>query len=98
MAMGGGSGGDCLGLALALGEGQQRRVSDKTDHAGAQDKALCNYNALGTGEQPDIDIEAKLGGKEGEGEEREGQKRIDFRLAQIQGWSFGWTEQSCPRF
>ena len=47
---GDGSGDNCLGLALALGEGQQRRVSDKADDAGAQDKALCNYNALGTGE------------------------------------------------
>lgn len=95
---GDGGGGNCPGLAFALGEGQQRRVSDKADDACAQDKALCEHNAFSASEQPDIDVEAKLGGKEGEGEEREGQKRVDFRLAQIQGWSFGWTEQSCPRF
>ena len=89
---GDGGGGNCLGLAFALGETEQWCISDKADDAGAKDKALRKHNAFGTGEQPDVDVEAKLGGKEGEGEEREGQKRVDFRLAQIQGQSFGWTE------
>lgn len=78
-------------MALALCEPEQRRVSDKAEHARTQNKALCDYNAFGTGEQPDVDVEAKLGGKEGEGEERERQKRVDFRPAQVQGRSFGWT-------
>lgn len=78
-------------MAFALCEPEQRRVSDKAEHARTQNKALCDYNAFGTGEQPDVDVEAKLGGKEGEGEERECQKRVDFRLAQVQGRSFGWT-------
>lgn len=78
-------------MAFALCEPEQRRISDKADHAGAEDEALRNHNTLGTGEQPDIDVESKLGGKEGEGEERECQKRVDFRLAQVQGRSFGWT-------
>ena len=45
------------------------------------DKALCEHNALGAGEQADIDVEAKLDGKKGEGKKRECQKRVDFRLA-----------------
>lgn len=81
-----------MGLAFALGEGQQRRISDKADDAGTQDKALCEHNAFGTGEQPDIDVEAKLGGKKDKGKERECQKRVDFRLTQVQERSFGWTE------
>lgn len=88
---------NCLRLAFVLRVLKQRSVSDKADHAGAKDKALCEHNALGTGEQSDVDVEAKLGGKEGEGEERECQKRVDFRLAQVQGRSFGRTERSCPR-
>ena len=81
-----------LGLTLALGASQQRRVSDKADNAGAQDKALREHNAFGTGEQPDIDVEAKLGGKEDKGKERERQNRVHFLLAQVQRQSFGWTE------
>lgn len=90
---GDGNGGadNCLGLAFALGETEQWCISDKADDAGAKNKALCDHNAFGTGEQPDVDVEAKLGGKEGEGEERECQKRVDFRPAQVQGRSFGWT-------
>gem|GEM_PF-5998957 len=83
---------NCLRLAFALRVIKQRRVSDKAEHARTQNKALCDYNAFGTGEQPDVDVEAKLGGKEDEGEERECQKRVDFRPAQVQGRSFGWTE------
>ena len=94
----GGSGaGDCLRLALALRVPEQRRVSDKADDAGAKDEALCEHNAFGAGEQPDIDVEAKLGGEEDKGKESECQKRVDFLLAQVQGWSFGRTERSCPR-
>jgi hypothetical protein len=88
---GDGSADSCLRLAFALCEPEQRRVSDKADDAGTKDKALCEHNALGAGEQPDVDVEAKLGGKEGEGEERKCQKRVDFRLTQVQGRSFGWT-------
>ena len=51
----------------------------------------CATTMLGAGEQADIDVEAKLGGKKGEGEERKRQKRVDFRLAQVQERSFGWT-------
>ena len=79
-------------MALALREPEQRRISDKADHAGAEDEALRNYNAFGTGEQPDINVESKLGGKKDKGKERKYQKRVDFRLAQVQGRSFGWTE------
>ena len=61
-------------------------------HARTQNKALCKDNAFGTGEQPDVDVEAKLGGKKDKGKERECQKRVDFRPAQVQGRSFGWTE------
>ena len=82
----------CLGLAFALCEPEQRRVSDKAEYTRAQNKALCDHNAFGTGEQPDIDVEAKLGAKENEGKERERQKCVDFRLAQVQERSFGWTE------
>ena len=39
-----------LGLTLAPGEAERRRVSDKADDAGAQNKALCEHNTLGTGE------------------------------------------------
>lgn len=81
----------CLGLAFTLCEPEQRCVSDKAEYAGAQDKALCEHNAFGTGEQPDIDVEAKLGGKKDKGKERECQKRVDFRLTQVQERSFGWT-------
>ena len=81
-----------LGLTLALCEGEQRRISDKADDASAQDKALRDHDSLGAGEQPDIDVEAKLGGEEDEGKERECQKRVDFRLAEVQERSFGWTE------
>lgn len=94
---GDGGAGNCLGLAFTLCEPEQWRVSDKADNAGTQDKALRDHYTLGTGEQPDIDIEAKLGGKKDEGKERECQKRVDFSLAQVQERSFGWTEQSCPR-
>ena len=79
-------------MAFALRVPEQWGVSDKANHAGAQDKALCEHNAFGTGEQPDIDVEAKLGGKKDKGKERECQKRVDFRLAQVQERSFGWTE------
>ena len=81
----------CQRVAFALCEPEQRRVSDKAEYTRAQNKALRKHNAFGTGEQPDVDVEAKLGGKEGEGEERECQKRVDFRPAQVQGRSFGWT-------
>ena len=67
-------------MAFALCEPEQRRVPDKAEHARTQNNALCDYNAFGTGEQPDIDIEAKLGGKKGEGKKSECQKRVDFRL------------------
>lgn len=82
----------CRRVAFALCEPEQRRISDKADHAGAEDEALRNHNTLGTGEQPDINVESKLGGKKDKGKERKCQKRVDFRLAQIQGQSFGWTE------
>lgn len=78
-------------MAFALRETEQRRVSDKAEYARTQDEALREHDALGAGEQADIDVEAKLGGKKGEGEERKRQKRVDFRLAQVQERSFGWT-------
>lgn len=40
----------CQRVAFALCEPEQRRVSDKAEYAGAQDKALCEHNAFGTGE------------------------------------------------
>lgn len=92
MAMGGDGGADnCLRPAFALCEPEQRRISDKADHAGAEDEALRNHNTLGTGEQPDINVESKLGGKKDKGKERKCQKRVDFRLTQVQERSFGWT-------
>lgn len=61
----------CLGLVITLCEPEQRRISDKAEYAGAQDKALCEHNTFCTGEQADIDVEAKLGGKKGEGKKCE---------------------------
>lgn len=44
----------CQRVAFALCEPEQRRISDKADHAGAEDEALRNHNTLGTGEQPTL--------------------------------------------
>lgn len=47
---GGGGTDNCLRPAFALRVIKQWSISDKADHAGAKDKALCEHNALGAGE------------------------------------------------
>ena len=41
---------NCLRLAFVLRVLKQRSVPDKAEHARAQNKALCEHNALGAGE------------------------------------------------
>ena len=68
--------GDNLVLDMRKGKGADVFVRFKPKAVGIYAcllyTSLREHNAFGTGEQPDIDVEAKLGGKEDKGKEREG--------------------------